>query len=91
MIITILLYVGLSFAAIFGINYFNLAQIDYTFVNILITFVSLVLLRVLYTVFIKFMKVFLFAVVFLPLVGLFGYYIYSYVTGQPIEMIQWPF
>lgn len=91
MIITILLYVGLSFAVIFGINYFDVAQIDYTFMNIFIAFITLVLLRVLYTVFIKFMKVFLFAVVFLPLVGLFGYYIYSYVTGQPIEMVQWPF
>lgn len=91
MIITILLYVGLSFAVIFGINYFDVAQIDYTFMNVFITFITLVLLRVLYTVFIKFMKVFLFAVVFLPLVGLFGYYIYSYVTGQPIEMVQWPF
>lgn len=91
MIISILIYLGLSFAVIYGINFFELAYVDYSVANILVTFIALVLLRVLYTVFIKFMKVFLFAVVFVPLVGLFGYYIYSYVTGQPVEMIAWPF
>lgn len=87
---SLILYIAFSFLLIFGINYFNVAAVDYTFTNVLIAFVSLAVLRVLYAIFARFMKVFLFAVVFLPLVGLFGYYIYSYVTGQPIEMIEWP-
>lgn len=91
MLISILIYIGLSFAVIYGINFFELAHLDFSFANIAVTFITLVLLRLLYTVFIKFMKVFLFAVVFLPLVGLFGYYLYSYATGQPVEMVAWPF
>ncbi|WP_411842023.1 hypothetical protein [Salinicoccus sp. HZC-1] len=80
--------IALSFFVIYGINFFDIAVLDYNIKTIAITAVSIIVLRLLYSVFAKFMKVFLFVVIFLPIVGLIIYYIYSYMTGNPIELFD---
>lgn len=86
MIFRILMYTGLGFLSIFLINYFELANIEFTFINVLIAIGSMIALSILYSIFTRFLRVFVFAFVFLPVVGLVIYYVYSYFTGQSADL-----
>ena len=88
MFIRLLLTISLSFFVIYGINYFDIADLDYNFKTVAVTSIALILLRVLYYIFTKFLKIFLFIFVFLPLLALFINYIYSYLTGAPVEFMD---
>lgn len=86
MILRIIMYIGLGFLSIFLINYFGLANIEFTFINILIAVGSLIVLNILYSIFTRFLKVLVFAFVFLPVTGLVVYYVYAYFTGQSVDL-----
>ena len=88
MFIRLILIIALSFFVIYGLNYLDLADIGYSFQSVAVTAITLIVLGLLYRVFTKFLKVFLFIFVFLPLVALLIYYLYSYVTGTPVETID---
>ncbi|MCD2137215.1 hypothetical protein [Salinicoccus halitifaciens] len=85
----IVLYAAVGLLSIYLLNYFEVAAIEYTFVNILLAAGAVVLLRILYSLFTRLLRVFVFAFVFLPLIGLFVYYLYSYFTGQSIDLVLW--
>jgi hypothetical protein len=89
MVMRILLYAGLGLLSIYLLNYFEIANIEFTFLNMLIAVGAVVLLRVLYSLFIRLLRVFVFAFVFLPLIGLLVYYLYSYFTGQSVDLVLW--
>lgn len=89
MVMRILLYAGLGLLSIYLLNYFEIANIEFTFVNMLIAVGAVVLLRILYSLFIRLLRVFVFAFVFLPLIGLLVYYLYSYFTGQSVDLVLW--
>lgn len=89
MVMRILLYAGLGLLSIYLLNYFEIANIEFTFVNMLIAVGAVVLLRILYSLFIRLLRVFVFAFVFLPLIGLVVYYLYSYFTGQSVDLVLW--
>lgn len=80
-----ILYLVLSFIVIFLIQYFELYPLEMNIQNILIVFVALIVLRLLFFIFTKVFKLFIFLFVFLPLVGIIIYVIYMYATGQQIE------
>ncbi len=84
----LIITIALSFFVIYGINFFGLAALDYNIKTVALTAAAIIALRLLYRIFTRFMKVFLFVVIFLPIVGLIIYYIYSYVTGNPIELFD---
>ncbi len=86
MFIRLILIIALSFFVIYGLNYLDLADIGYSFQTVAVTAIVLIVLGILYRVFTKFLKVLLFVFVFLPLVALLIYYLYSFVTGTPMEM-----
>ena len=86
MILRIIMYTGLGFLSIFLINYFELANIEFTFMNVLIAIGSLIALRILYSIFTRFLRVLVFAFVFLPVIGLVVYYVYAYFTGQSVDL-----
>lgn len=88
MFMRLILIIALSFFVIYGINFFDIASLEYNITTVAVTVVSIILLSLLYRVFTKFMKVFLFAVIFLPITGLIVYYVYSYITGSPIELFD---
>ncbi|MET3109713.1 hypothetical protein [Salinicoccus halitifaciens] len=89
MVMRIVLYAAVGLLSIYLLNYFEVAAIEYTFVNILLAAGAVVLLRILYSLFTRLLRVFVFAFVFLPLIGLFVYYLYSYFTGQSIDLVLW--
>ncbi|CAM4165123.1 hypothetical protein [Lacicoccus alkaliphilus] len=89
MVMRILLYAGLGLLSIYLLNYFEIANVEFTFVNMLIAVGGIVLLRILYSLFIRLLRVFVFAFVFLPLIGLLVYYLYSYFTGQSVDLVLW--
>ena len=86
MILRIITYIGLGILSIFLINYFELANIEFTFINVLIAVGSLIALSILYSIFTRFLRVLVFAFVFLPVVGLVVYYVYAYFTGQSVDL-----
>ncbi len=86
MILRIIMYIGFAFLSIFLINYFELANIEFTFINVLIAVGSLIALSILYSIFTRFLRVLVFAFVFLPVVGLVVYYVYAYFTGQSVDL-----
>lgn len=86
MILRIIIYIGLGFLSIFLMNYFELANIEFTFINVLIAVGSLIALNILYSIFTRFLRVLVFAFVFLPVIGLVVYYIYAYFTGQSVDL-----
>ena len=86
MILRIIMYAGLGFLSIFLINYFELANIEFTFINVLIAIGSIIALKILYSIFIRFLRVLVFAFVFLPVIGLVIYYVYAYFTGQSVDL-----
>ena len=86
MILRIIMYAGLGFLSIFLINYFELANIEFTFINVLIAIGSLIALKILYSIFTRFLRVLVFAFVFLPVIGLVIYYVYAYFTGQSVDL-----
>lgn len=86
MILRIITYIGLGILSIFLINYFELANIEFTFINVLIAVGSLIALSILYSIFTRFLRMLVFAFVFLPVVGLVVYYVYAYFTGQSVDL-----
>lgn len=86
MILRIIMYIGFAFLSIFLINYFELANIEFTIINVLIAVGSLIALNILYSIFTRFLRVLVFAFVFLPVIGLFVYYVYAYFTGQSVDL-----
>ncbi|HIV81137.1 MAG TPA: hypothetical protein H9994_00360 [Candidatus Salinicoccus merdavium] len=86
MILRIIIYIGLGFLSIFLMNYFELANIEFTFINVLIAVGSLIALNILYSIFTRFLRVLVFAFVFLPVIGLVVYYVYAYFTGQSVDL-----
>lgn len=86
MIFRIIMYAGLGFLSIFLINYFELAYIEFSFVNVLIAIGSIIALKILYSIFTRFLRVLVFAFVFLPVIGLVIYYVYAYFTGQSVDL-----
>ncbi|WP_462421007.1 hypothetical protein [Salinicoccus sp. Marseille-QA3877] len=86
MILRIIMYTGLGFLSIFLINYFELANIEFTFMNVLIAIGSLIVLRILYSIFTRFLRVLVFAFVFLPVIGIVIYYVYAYFTGESVDL-----
>ncbi|GAB3061308.1 hypothetical protein ACFOU0_06475 [Salinicoccus sesuvii] len=88
MFIRLILVIALSFFVIYGLNYLDLADVGYSFRSVAITAVALIVLSLLYRVFTKFLKLILFVFVFLPLVAFGIYYIYSYLTGVPMELFD---
>lgn len=86
MILRIIMYTGLGFLSIFLINYFELANIEFTFINVLIAIGSLIALRILYSIFTRFLRVLVFAFVFLPVIGIVIYYVYAYFTGESVDL-----
>lgn len=86
MILRIIMYTGLGFLSIFLINYFELANIEFTFMNVLIAIGSLIALRILYSIFTRFLRVLVFAFVFLPVIGIVIYYVYAYFTGESVDL-----
>lgn len=88
MFMRLILIIALSFFVIYGINFFDIAYLEYNIKTVAATAVSIIILSLLYRVFTRFMKIFLFVVVFLPIAGLIVYYIYSYITGNPIELFD---
>lgn len=86
MILRIIMYIGLGLLSIFLINYFELANIEFTIINVLIAVGSLIALKILYSIFTRFLRVLVFAFVFLPVIGLVIYYVYAYFTGQSVDL-----
>ncbi len=89
MVMRIILYAGLGLLSIYLLNYFDVADIEYTFVNFALAAGAVVVLRILYSLFTRLLRVFVFAFVFLPLIGLLVYYLYSYFTGQSVDLALW--
>ena len=89
MVMRIILYAAVGLLSIYLLNYFEVAAIEFTFVNVALAAGAVVLLRILYSLFTKLLRVFVFAFVFLPLIGLFVYYLYSYFTGQSVDLVLW--
>lgn len=86
MILRIIMYTGLGFLSIYLINYFGLANIEFTFINVLLAIGSLIALRILYSIFTRFLRVLVFAFVFLPVIGIVIYYVYAYFTGESVDL-----
>lgn len=86
MILRIIMYTGLGFLSIYLINYFGLANIEFTFLNVLLAIGSLIALRILYSIFTRFLRVLVFAFVFLPVIGIVIYYVYAYFTGESVDL-----
>ncbi|WP_052255914.1 hypothetical protein [Salinicoccus sp. YB14-2] len=86
MILRIIMYIGLGLLSIFLINYFEFANIEFTIINVLIAVGSLIALKILYSIFTRFLRVLVFAFVFLPVIGLVIYYVYAYFTGQSVDL-----
>ncbi|MCG1009359.1 hypothetical protein J4760_04735 [Salinicoccus sp. ID82-1] len=88
MFIRLILIIALSFFVIYGMNHLDIADVGYSFRTVAITAAAIIALGLLYRVFTKFLKIVLFVFVFLPLVAFGIYYIYSYLTGTPIEFFD---
>ena len=77
-----------SVASIFVINYTGFYILDYTCQNILYGALIIIAIMILYKILTKFLKLFLFVVIVVPVIGICFYYIYSYITGEPPSFMQ---
>jgi uncharacterized membrane protein YGL010W len=77
-----------SVASIFVINYTGFYILDYTWQNILYGALIIIAIMILYKILTKFLKLFLFVVIVVPVIGICFYYIYSYITGEPPSFMQ---
>ena len=87
-IIQMVLYLVLAVLIIFLIQYFDVYPLEINFQNVLIVFVVLLVLRLLFYIFTKVFKLFIFLFVFLPVVALIIYVAYMYLTGQEIQFFN---
>lgn len=88
MLMRLVMIVLASVASIFVINYTGLYILDYTWQNVLYGALLIIALMVLYKILTKFLKLFLFVVIVVPVLGIGFYYIYSYVMGEPPSFMQ---
>lgn len=84
----LVMIVLLSVVSIFIINYTGVYILEYTWQNILYGSVIIIGLMILYKILTKFLKLFLFVVIVIPVLGICFYYIYSYITGEPPSFMQ---
>ncbi|WP_040928476.1 hypothetical protein [Nosocomiicoccus massiliensis] len=77
----------LSLLLTFVLNATDIYNIEFTITNLIYIFIFLVILMVIYKIIFRFIKTF--AVLFILIIGAFIlYYIYVYITGQPIESLE---
>lgn len=88
MLMRLVMIVLASVASIFVINYTGIYILDYTWQNILYGALIIIGIMILYKILTKFLKLFLFVVIVVPVLGICFYYIYSYITGEPSEFMQ---
>lgn len=88
MMMRLVMIVLLSVVSIFIINYTGVYILEYTWQNILYGSVIIIGLMILYKILTKFLKLFLFVVIVIPVLGICFYYIYSYITGEPPSFMQ---
>lgn len=88
MLMRLVMIVLASVASIFVINYTGVYILDYTWQNILYGALIIIGIMILYKILTKFLKLFLFVVIVVPVIGICFYYIYSYVTGEPPSFMQ---
>ena len=81
MLMRLVIIILASVASIFVVNYTGLYILDYTWQNILYGALIIVALMIIYKILTKFLKLFLFVVIVVPVLGICFYYIYSYVMG----------
>ena len=88
MLMRLVIIVLASVASIFVINYTGIYILDYTWQNILYGALIIIGIMILYKILTKFLKLFLFVVIVVPVLGICFYYIYSYITGEPPVFMQ---
>lgn len=88
MLMRLVMIVLASVASIFVINYTGIYILDYTWQNILYGALIIIGIMILYKILTKFLKLFLFVVIVVPVIGICFYYIYSYITGEPPSFMQ---
>ncbi|MEY8559981.1 hypothetical protein AALF85_04720 [Jeotgalicoccus halotolerans] len=88
MLMRLVMIVLASVASIFVINYTGIYILDYTWQNILYGALIIIGIMILYKILTKFLKLFLFVVIVVPVLGICFYYIYSYITGEPPAFMQ---
>lgn len=88
MLMRLVMIVLASVASIFVINYTGIYILDYTWQNILYGALIIIGIKILYKILTKFLKLFLFVVIVVPVLGICFYYIYSYITGEPPAFMQ---
>lgn len=88
MMMRLVMIILLSVVSIFIINYTGVYILEYTWQNILYGSVIIIGLMILYKILTKFLKLFLFVVIVIPVLGICFYYIYSYITGEPPSFMQ---
>ena len=88
MLMRLVIIILASVASIFVVNYTGLYILDYTWQNILYGALTIVALMIIYKILTKFLKLFLFVVIVVPVLGICFYYIYSYVMGEPPSFMQ---
>lgn len=84
----LVMIVMLSVVSIFLINYSGYYFLEYTWQNILYGSLIIIGLMLLYKILTKFLKLFLFVVIVIPVLGICFYYIYSYFMGEPPSFMQ---
>ncbi|CAD2073368.1 hypothetical protein GCM10007275_01650 [Jeotgalicoccus coquinae] len=88
MLMRLVMIVLASVASIFVINYTGFYILDYTWQNILYGGLIIIAIMILYKILTKFLKLFLFVVIVIPVLGICFYYLYSYITGEPPAFMQ---
>ena len=88
MLMRLVLIVILSVVAIFLVNYTGYTSIEYTWSNILYGTLIIILCIVIYKILVRFLRLFLFMVIVVPVALICFYYIYTYLTGAPPEFMQ---
>ena len=88
MLMRLVMIVLASVASIFVINYTEIYIVDYTWQNILYGALIIIGIMILYKILTKFLKLFLFVVIVIPVLSICFYYIYSYITGEPPAFMQ---
>lgn len=88
MLMRLVMIVLASVASIFVINYTGIYILDYTWQNIMYGALIIIGIMIFYKILTKFLKLFLFVVIVVPVFGICFYYIYSYITGEPPAFMQ---
>ena len=88
MLMRLVLIVILSIVSIFIINYTGYASLEYTPKNILYASIFIIVATIIYKILIRFLKLFLFVVIVVPVLFICYYYLYTYITGAPQEFMQ---